>query len=281
LEQEKAARDELKDAIEAENKLRDEGRAIVESVRTPTEAYAATVEKLRTMYQAAAIDATTFNRAVGKAADELETAQAETKKLSPFMQEVADLGVQSFDRIGGAITEGLLRGENAFANLKSVGLGVVNELMNAFIKLALINPLINAAAGTAMPTLQGYMNSGGLSGNNYSLGTPAGYTPTMYHAPARAIGGPTVPGASYLVGERGPEVFEPNVPGRIVPRVPSIAGRAAAAPVQAGPTVVQHLNFALGVTSTVRAEINNLMPKIAAQSTAAIMNSQARRGRSL
>jgi hypothetical protein len=231
------------------------------------------------MFQAGAIDATTFNRAVGQAADDLETAQAEANKLGPFMQEVADLGVQSFDRIGTAITESFIRGENAFENLRSVGLGVVNELMNAFIKLALINPFINAIAGTAMPTLQGWMGGGGLQGNNFALGTPAGYTPFV-RGP-RAIGGPVAAGGAYPVGERGPELFVPSTNGRILPNVPSVSGRAAAAPVQAGPTVVQHLNFALGVTSTVRAEIQNLMPQIAAQSRAAVLDNQARRGRSL
>ena len=34
---------------------------------------------------------------------------------------------------------------------------------------------------------------------------------------ARAIGGPVAPGHSYLVGERGPELFVPNALGRIDP----------------------------------------------------------------
>jgi hypothetical protein len=41
----------------------------------------------------------------------------------------------------------------------------------------------------------------------------------------------------------------------------------------------QSLNFSLGVQSTVRAEVANLMPQIAAQSRAFIMDTQARRGR--
>jgi hypothetical protein len=273
LQAEKDNREALKDAIDAENKVRDEGKRITESVRTPTEAYTATVDQLRTMLQAGAIDAETYNRAVAGAIDALNTATDKTKKISPEMQAVADYSEQAFDRIGGAITESFVRGENAFENLRSVGLSVVNELMNAFIKLALINPLINAAAGTALPTMHGWFASSQTGAANFPhLNGPN---------PPRAIGGPTVPGASYLVGERGPELFEPNVPGRIVPRVPSVSGRGAAAPMQAGPTVVQHLNFALGVTSTVRAEIQNLMPKIAAQSRAAVLDNQARRGRSL
>lgn len=40
---------------------------------------------------------------------------------------------------------------------------------------------------------------------------------------ARAGGGPAAPGASFLVGERGPELFTPSVSGRIDP----ISARAA------------------------------------------------------
>ncbi len=37
--------------------------------------------------------------------------------------------------------------------------------------------------------------------------------------PGRAIGGPVWPGLSYIVGENRPELFQPEVPGRIIPRV--------------------------------------------------------------
>ena len=38
---------------------------------------------------------------------------------------------------------------------------------------------------------------------------------------ARAAGGPVAPGAGYLVGERGPEMFVPNSAGRIQPSASS------------------------------------------------------------
>jgi hypothetical protein len=34
---------------------------------------------------------------------------------------------------------------------------------------------------------------------------------------ARADGGPVLPGGSYLVGERGPEVFRPHTAGEVTP----------------------------------------------------------------
>ncbi|HVV29122.1 MAG TPA: phage tail tape measure C-terminal domain-containing protein [Rhizomicrobium sp.] len=46
-------------------------------------------------------------------------------------------------------------------------------------------------------------------------------------AGARATGGPVAPGGSYLVGERGPELFTPSVNGEITANAALTAGRAA------------------------------------------------------
>jgi phage-related minor tail protein len=50
--------------------------------------------------------------------------------------------------------------------------------------------------------------------------TAGGYTPelnAMRFRGARAAGGPVAPGGSYLVGERGPELFTPSSSGNITP----------------------------------------------------------------
>jgi phage-related minor tail protein len=50
--------------------------------------------------------------------------------------------------------------------------------------------------------------------------TAGGYTPELnamrFRGP-RAAGGPVAPGGSYLVGERGPELFTPSSSGNITP----------------------------------------------------------------
>jgi hypothetical protein len=45
-------------------------------------------------------------------------------------------------------------------------------------------------------------------------GGAAGRTARVGH---RALGGPVTAGASYMVGERGPELFTPRISGRITP----------------------------------------------------------------
>ena len=50
------------------------------------------------------------------------------------------------------------------------------------------------------------------------LGVAAGVAPEVVsRLPARAEGGPVVPGQPYVVGERGPEVIVPQAPGTVIP----------------------------------------------------------------
>lgn len=85
---------------------------------------------------------------------------------------------------------------------------------------------------------------------------------------ARANGGPVRRGESYLVGERGPEVITPAAHGMVAP---SGGGSGAV-------TINQTINVTTGVQATVRAEVMQLMPKIADASKAAVMDARQRGG---
>ena len=84
-----------------------------------------------------------------------------------------------------------------------------------------------------------------------------------------ANGGPVQAGQKYVVGERGPEMFTPNVSGTITPN--SQMGGS-------GVTVVQNINISTGVQQTVRAEIRQMMPQIAQSAKAAVVDSKRRGG---
>ena len=86
---------------------------------------------------------------------------------------------------------------------------------------------------------------------------------------AVANGGPVQAGQRYVVGERGPEMFTPNVSGTITPN--SQMGGS-------GVTVVQNINISTGVQQTVRAEIRQMMPQIAQSAKAAVVDSKRRGG---
>ena len=85
---------------------------------------------------------------------------------------------------------------------------------------------------------------------------------------AAAMGGPMTRGQTFLVGEKGPELFTAGTSGRIIPNNQ----------MQGGATVVQNINISTGVSQTVRAEITQLMPQIAEASKAAVLDARRRGG---
>lgn len=131
-----------------------------------------------------------------------------------FGQDVAQLkgaleqGVGSgADRAGQSIETALARavrsGKLGFDDLKSVAVRALDEVASAALKSG-----VASATGGSGSGLAGIAASllGGLLG-----------------LPGRATGGPVAPGAAYVVGERGPELFVPTAAGRVEPM-------AAAAP---------------------------------------------------
>ncbi len=119
-------------------------------------------------------------------------------------QQAADAIAASFARAGQSISSELSRaartGEFSFRRM-------VNSILNDLARLA-----ISKVIGGAISGVLGQAVGGAFSG-------------------ARAEGGPVLPGGSYLVGERGPEIFRPSSVGSIDNNV-------------AGPRVV--VNFNLG-----------------------------------
>lgn len=86
---------------------------------------------------------------------------------------------------------------------------------------------------------------------------------------ARARGGPVAPGKAYLVGERRPEMFVPNVAGTIVPQVPS----APSMPKNAPPAV--RLQSRHTHTARINVEISGAMGR---EEMATVAAEAARRG---
>ena len=122
-----------------------------------------------------------------------------------FAQDVATMRatfdstlVDGFSRAGTVLERGLLgairRGSLGFDDLKRVALSTVNE-----IAAQSVQNLFSGSGGSAGSTVLG-------------LGNIVG---SLLGLPGRATGGPVAPGAAYVVGERGPELFVPTSAGRV------------------------------------------------------------------
>ena len=130
---------------------------------------------------------------------------------------------------------------------KSMAASIIDQL----IQVLIIQQLVGGVG-------KGGKNSGGTGLSGFFSGT------------GKAIGGSVQGNSTYLVGERGPELFMPNSSGSIVPNNKMGGG--------GGVTVNQTINISTGVSQTVRAEIAQLMPQIANSAKAAVLDAKQRGG---
>lgn len=75
---------------------------------------------------------------------------------------------------------------------------------------------LSALAQIAQASLRALFSPGGAPGGNAGAIFSSALT-SLFGAPGRAHGGPVAAGRSYIVGERGPELFVPSHGGRVEP----------------------------------------------------------------
>src|SRR5688572_1124195 len=111
--------------------------------------------------------------------------------------------VAGFAEAGSVLERGLVaairRGTLGFDELKRVALDALSQIAAQTVQ-------------GGLAALLGQPGSGGASGLASLFGNVLG---AVRGLPGRATGGPVAPGAAYLVGERGPEVFVPTSAGRV------------------------------------------------------------------
>jgi len=104
--------------------------------------------------------------------------------MEKMADSVGDAFRQASDNIKDSLTEALM-GTRSFADAFR---SIMRDVQRQFIRSQIVNPFVNAIS-SALPSP--------FSG-------------------ARANGGPVAAGSTYLVGERGPELFTPKASGQIV-----------------------------------------------------------------
>jgi uncharacterized protein YukE len=107
--------------------------------------------------------------------------------------------------------------------IKEIAGGLVGALVGGLLG-TVVGAVLGGMAGGPVGAMVGAALGGKLgAGAGFLIG--GGATAT-YSPPARAAGGPVNPSSTYLVGERGPELFRPSAAGAIVPNneISSAAG---------------------------------------------------------
>jgi lambda family phage tail tape measure protein len=199
-----------------------------------TDVYTDQINRIRDAQQAAL-------EQVGQYYAELRTKQSDWKygamaAMSDYRDYAANVADQT-GRLFGGMFQGL---EDSVVNFAMTGKASFGDFAKAVIAdlariqaraaisglaqmgIQLVGSLFAAGAGTA--------STGGSAWSGFSTGpATTGYTGTtatgtfgnglsgVFVSGARAAGGPVAGGSTYLVGERGPELFTPNRSGSIVP----------------------------------------------------------------
>jgi phage-related minor tail protein len=116
--------------------------------------------------------------------------------------------VDGFARAGNVLERGLLsairRGSLGFDDLKRAALQALDDI-----------------AAQAVRSGIGELFGGGAPGTGGLGSILTGTVGALFGLPGRATGGPVAPGAAYLVGERGPELFVPTAAGRVESAAPA------------------------------------------------------------
>ena len=237
--------------IEAQTKASiDAGKAMTDAYATPVEKAQENLKIAAKLQAAGNLTADTYAR-VGKAlADATETERIENlrKSLNPLQKAFADCANQIEGHLTGALTDFVMTGK---LGMKELGQAILRDLISALIRAQIVIPMMRAISGAA-----------GMPG--------------LFGAPA-ADGGYRDGSKPYLVGEEGPEIFNPGGGGTITPADVTAQSMDAASSGggSGGDTQVINLHFTNGVT---RSELSAQMPVMIKQIKEAVSDSVRRGG---
>ena len=206
--------------------------------------------------------------AVMAAAERLILLQKEEDQLELIKQknkELADTIVDSFANSFMSIVDGTATVKDAFRDMAR---DIITHLYKVLVLQQMINALggsVGGPIGDALKTFK-FANGGAISGGN-----------VIPFASGGVVGSPTTFGMSGgrtgLMGEAGPEAIMPLQRGPNGKLGVTVNGGDGG-----GVTVNQVINISTGVQQTVRAEIKSMMPQIADNAKAAVLDAKRRGG---
>jgi lambda family phage tail tape measure protein len=157
-----------------------------------------------------------------------EGANSYVDTLGTLRQATSNLAQQGFQSLGDAITNLAVTGT---ANFREFAVGILKATAQMIIQQFVLKTIMqaigfvgtSAASATPAPTGAffqsmgtGFDNSLG-AGATGSFGLGSQFSVGSVFGGGKAAGGPVIGGTTYLVGERGPELFMPGRNGTIVP----------------------------------------------------------------
>ncbi len=142
----------------------------------------------------------------------LENTAAGSEAQAQMLERLAELYEEQLERFGSTTGKMTAFADQAARNMQDAFADFLFEPFDEGLKGMLesfVNTLRRLAAEAAAAAIFDNLPGGGIGG----------FVKSVFGG-ARASGGPVESGASYLVGERGPEFFTPAVAGQITPAGP-------------------------------------------------------------
>lgn len=185
--------------------------------------YKDTMEALNKLYDAGSISASVYAGQMKANEDAYVSATNALKGIKDTGEDAMDKLIQATNRFGQqfktTMLDAITTGKLSLLDFASSFASMIAEVI---IQVSIIDPIVSSLTGAlknkAGSALGGSLSSifSGLFGGGKSGGSVIGNIGASL-AGTRAMGGPVLAGASYLVGENGPEIFNPSHSGYITP----------------------------------------------------------------
>jgi len=179
----------------------------------------------------------------------------------------------TFASVGDKIADAMARGKLHTLNFGEILKEMVIELQKMIFKVLVLDEIQRSIEERIKKTRtsKGGNIIGDILKSFFGTDTTSGNSipPSM-----RAGGGAVSGSQPRLVGERGPELFVPRTAGSITPSSLT-PGKMGGSPIN----ISQNLNFAVGITNTVRAEVMNMLPAIQNSTLSAVAEAKQRGGK--
>ena len=182
----------------------------------------------------------------------------EIEKANAKVEEFTDIFRQAGRQISETFGRAIASGESFRQSMLDIFQSVIAQIIALIVQLTIVEPILKRVEEAIK----------GASNQSFGSQLLAGIGSIFSFGGARAMGGNVNPNMPYMVGERGAEMFVPKTAGTIVPNN-QLGG---------GITIEQNLNFATGVSQTVRAEVMNLLPAIRENTLSAVREARLRGG---
>ena len=161
------------------------------------------------------------------------------------LERLKNASEQFGNSVAGNFEKAVFEARNFRDTLKAIG----QDIIKIAYQTAITKPMGEALGGII---------SGGISGVQDIF------------FPKKAMGGAVTGGQSYMVGERGAEIFTPNKSGYITPNN-KLGGQDSI-------RVVQEINIMPSVSETAKAEIFGMLPLIKQEALNGVMDARNRGG---